>query len=553
MVGGDRCYLTQNMANEKTPEKKDSSGKPEAYRRPFYSENYKRKYDDLFAKTARKEGTSTNPPKPKKLDDFKRESLRAVNEPNRDGTIASRKVKRIEKIIIVIVYIVVLGIAAYFLLASFFPNALPFSKNLYEIKAGDSKLFNNLNSFYIDDPSVLGDTKVVNSITVRPITSSKKFNFVFAPKENIPSGKNATFYVDMVLNQSTPSDIYVDENLVFPNLKDYSFVKETSSDYIYVNNEVLASTDENKFQDFSSTEDFIYRNLPSTTVWSTRQLGSPDVSVSGYSKTPTDIYTTFRGDLKLAVYADGDLNIDFYKQDLNSYLGEDIYNVTVTDSSGNVVYTNLFRDDGDKTKSGRLGNSQDLNIHAQNLKSGVYFINFDDISEGSDTTLKSIRINSNKILILGNFLPIEPFNFYTEANSPKQIGFNYWLNGKDQVIKVIGTKNENINLSTDLLNKRYDENFTTGEYNFRLGKGYLWVYNDFSSPSKENWFDIPFNLQDKFNNQNVIIIDKYKYDNDIGLFSYSKSIDITKIPVRISLRALETNSAGIKGARFNIK
>ena len=51
-----------------------------------------------------------------------------------DSIVNSRKAKKIEKIILIIIYIVVILIGIYFILASFFPTYLPFSsKNLPRI------------------------------------------------------------------------------------------------------------------------------------------------------------------------------------------------------------------------------------------------------------------------------------------------------------------------------------------------------------------------------------------------------------------------------------
>ena len=121
-----------------------------------------------------------------------------------ERTVTSRKAKKIEKIIIAIIYIIVIVVAIYFILATFFPNYILSSSNTYQIKASDSKIFNTLSSFYIDNSGVLGDKQIVNDTTLRPITLSNKFNFVFRPTKNLPNDTNATFYVDLVLNQSNP-------------------------------------------------------------------------------------------------------------------------------------------------------------------------------------------------------------------------------------------------------------------------------------------------------------------------------------------------------------
>lgn len=540
------------MANGKPPEKPE---RPVNYRSSSYSDNYKRKYDDYFAKGAKPEIKNPEPVSVKR--EYKKLGKANGEKVLEDieRIVVSRRAKKIEKVIIAIIYIAVLAVALYFILATFFPEYLPFSGNVYEIKASDSRIFNTLSSFYIDDQSALGDKKIVNSMSVLPIINTKKFNFVFAPKENIPSNKKSMFYMDLVLNQAVPGDIYVDDKLVFPNLKDYALLKETPTDYIYVKKENLPYLNENSLINYGNTEDYVYDNMQGESIWATRQLGSPEPDIEDYNKTPSLINGTFRGDLKLAIYSEGELNIDFIKQDLNGYLGEDTYTVTVTDSYKNNLYTKVFGDDGDKKNSGKLGNEQKFSINLNELKSGIYYVSFvkDSNNDGADSTLKNIQIDSNKVLIVGTFLPIQPLNFYTKADSIKQIGFYYWHTEKNQLINITGTKNPVIDLNEGWLGKRYDLSLTKGEYDINLEKGDLWIYNDFSAPAKENWFDIPRFQQEKFDNPNIIVIDKVIYDKNNNILSYSKSINTNKLPVKVSLRALETNSAMIKSVRVVVR
>ena len=550
--------MNPNMVDPKFPEKTDKTN-PNNYRKPSYSESYRMKNEKVL-------GTNNNNSFGKAIkDDIRRAEAGIKNEfrslersgertfHDAERVVTSRKARKIEKIIIAAIYVVVILIGIYFLLATFYPDAVP-GANEYTISASDSNLFNGLESFRIDDPSVLGEKKEVNGMIVRPIISSKKFNFVFSPKENIPEGKKLNFELKLVLNESNPGPIYVNDGLVFPDLTNYKLLKETDTDYIYVNNDIRSYIDENSFvsSEGQSTEDFIYKNMPGSSVWATRKLGNVDLNVPNYKRENTLINGTFRGDLKLAVYAENNLNIDFVKQDLNSYLGEDEYNVTVTDSNGKVVYSKLFRDDGDKLKSGKLGAEQKFNIKLGDLDKGVYYVNFvsDKNNDGTDSTLKNIKINSNKVLILGNFLPWDKFEFYTKTSTQKTVGFMYWWGGKDQVIAVKGTENMKISLGTNLLNIRQATNFTKGEYDFRLPKGYSWVYDDVSSSSKDTWLDLSFNQQDKLDNPNVLVIDKLKFNKKISVLVYNQQIDVSKPPLRLSLRALTLNSFNFKDANL---
>jgi len=476
------------------------------------------------------------------IDSIKREVISGENEIKtgihkdlRDFKLILRtpKARRIEKYVVILVYVIALGILAYLIMSSFFSNYLPFNSNSFTIKAEDSQLFDSLRSFYIDN-NVLGDKLEINGEIVRPINSARPFNFVFVPKTNIKS-KNAALTLNLYLN-GTGSNIYLNNQLIFPSLENYELIEENDEDYIYVRKDTLYYINISNFTKTLKIEEFIYKNFPGESVWSSRKLEPVSIQIEDYKQEDTLINTTFRDNLRLVVYAKGNLNINFTKQDLNGYVGQDEYNVEITNQAGDIVFSQIYEDDGDKLDSGRLGVGQDFNINL-NVQDGVYYIYFtkDVYNQYADSTIKNIKINSNKVLIMGNFLPIEPFSFYTKISSQKNIKFNYWHNGKDQIIKVSGLRDEIINLSKEWISKNYEYNLSRGDYSFELEKGYLQIYNDFSSPSKENWFDIPLNSKDKFDNQNILIISKDNFEYDIGKLVLKKEVvlndKITKIKI----------------------
>jgi len=450
--------------------------------------------------------------------------------------------RAIEKTIIIIIYVVVLGIAAYFIVASLFPEKVPFSTNTYTIKASDSKIFDKLSSFYIEDNSVLGDKITINDKIVRPITSAKKFNIVFLPKVNIPTNTNATIELNLIFDEGKYSDIYLNNELIFPNLGNYELINENEFDYVYVKKDLLPYIVREMLIDSTNTEEFIYKNFPSTSVWSTRKLNPINIVVDDYVKKDTLINGTFRDNLKLAVYAAGDLSISFTKQDLNSYIGQDEYTIRITDVNDNVVYYGLLEDDGVKTR-GSLGREQYFKISKYNLDAGVYYISFikDNYNDASDSTIKNIDVNNNKVLILGNFLLWDKFEFYTKLNFPKTIGFNYWWTDKDQIIDVSGSQKIKIYLSEEWRKKRYDINLTNGDFYFKIFKGYTWIYNDFSSIKKENWLEIPFFQGDNFDFSNVIVISKENYKKGTNEFNLKKDFNLNSKTNKVNLRILEPN------------
>jgi len=465
--------------------------------------------------------------------------LREVGE-----TLELKRGPRWEKILIACIYGIVGIVILYFVLASFFPQV--FHANSYTIDAKDSTFLDSLSSFYIDS-GVLGDKEVINDKTVRMINSAKPFNLVFKPKTKT-TAQNGLLELDFILN-GTGSNIYLDNKLVFPNLENYNLAYENDDDYVYVRSDLDDLTNWNVSADF--TEDFIYENLPSSGVWSTRMLNPVDVELDDYKQETTLINTTFRDNLRLAVYAEGSLSINFTKQDLNWYLGSDEYNVSVSDSSGNIIFNSLYEDDGDKLASNKLGVGQNFSINLDDLARGIYYVDFvkDANNKASDSTISNLKINSNKILIVGAFLPMDRFSFYQSITLDKSDGFLYWWNGKDQVLEITGNIGHSIDLNNSWLNKRYDENFTKGDYTITTPIGYLWIYADSVSPSKANWFNLPFKQDETFNNQDILVISKQTLD-DFGNLKIDKNIIDGKFGANV--RVLDSGKVYFEKAKLSL-
>jgi len=92
---------------------------------------------------------------------------------------------------------------------------------------------------------------------------------------------------------------------------------------------------------------------------------------------------------------------------------------------GNVFFEETYEDDGDKKDSGVGEFEQKIEVKGNDLPRNVYYITFtrDDNNKWEDSTIKDIRVNSNKVLILGTILPIEGFEFYTEIEGNEEIEF----------------------------------------------------------------------------------------------------------------------------------
>jgi len=458
------------------------------------------------------------------------------------------KYPKISQLIVIIIYANVFLIIGYLVFANLFPNIDPSARTgVYEISADESMLTNSLRSLYLDQ-DVLGEKELTEAGIARPIISEKPFNIIFSPKKIIAQNTTAILELNLV---NKDSEIYFNDKLISPNLEDYILIKEYSNKYIYIKN----TLNKDNLQSANTAEEFISKNFPQASIYSNKEFKFTIPTPTDYTKTNTEISTTFRGGLNLAVYAQGDLIISLTKQDLNNYVGSDEYSLEIKDINGKSYYTELLKDDGDKKDSKKIGEEQDFNIEVKNLPANVYYISFiaDKNNQAVDSTLKNIEINSNKLLLIGNILPWEEFSFYKQIISPSTIGFQYWWTDKNQTIQITGAENQKINLNEDWLAKTYNLNLTTqGDYTIKSDVGYLNLYTKTLSVSKKNWFDIPVQTQTKLANHDIIILDKTNLKLDKNSVYYKEEVKVSD-GIKFKLQVLDKNKVYLRDIKLTLK
>ncbi|MEK6891183.1 MAG: hypothetical protein AABX03_03520, partial [Nanoarchaeota archaeon] len=279
---------------------------------------------------------------------------------------------------IIVIYAIVFIVIAYLLIGNLSPNSVPGGNGEYIISADSSLLGDTLSSFYLNPSNVLGEKTSINGENYRLITSQQSFNLVFKPKTIISGNQTGTLEINLLGGMNGGSEIYLNDNLIIPNLDTYELVAlyPGTNEDVYVKKSVLAHYDKNYLASGDNAGDFVYKNFPGASIFSQKNLTYSSFKVSGYKQETTKIPTTFRGDLKLAVYAESYLNVDFTKQDLNSYLGDDEYRVDITDINGKSYFTKTYEDDGDRKNTNKLGKEQVFHIELGSLPKGVYFITF---------------------------------------------------------------------------------------------------------------------------------------------------------------------------------
>jgi hypothetical protein len=433
---------------------------------------------------------------------------------------------KLEQWIIFSIYALLFATAGYFLIANVFPNNPLNTNGEYSIKASDMFIASNFKSLYLDKDYVLGGKVEIGDQNARLIISEEPFNFVFNPKKVIAENTSATLELSLI---KSSTEVYLDDKLIIPNLDGYLKVQEFSNEKteIWVKKNLVRE----KYKSSNNAEDFIYENFPGHSIYSFAELDGGTPIIQNYEQTITEIDTTFRDNLKLAVYVEGNLDIEFTKQDLNSYIGADEYAVTITNLQGIKYFEKIYEDDGEKKDTKISDDEQNFEIKLNNLPRNIYEISFvkDKNNKNADSTIKDIKINSNKVLIIGNFLPWGGFDFYIKSNSLKTIGFKYWSSNNEQKIYQTGKVSDTIDLNKDWKNKEYGQELTKkGDYNFEIKKGYLWVYSDAISLSKNNWFYFPQEADDKLIDSDIIIIDKDKLQINGNEVVYTKIIEISE-------------------------
>jgi hypothetical protein len=438
-----------------------------------------------------------------------------------------------EQYVVISIYVVLFLVVGYLVLANLFPKNVINTTGVYSLSAKDIGITSELRSLYVDNDVFGGEID-----GKRLVIAEEPFNFVFNPKKVVADNTSAELQISF---EKPNTEVYLDGELIIPDLDYYDLVYTTSipreQGILYKGQEfsntsvwVSKHLTLDSYESANNSEDFIYRNFPTQSIYSFAELGGGAPLIQDYEQEETRIKTQFRDNLKLAVYADDYLEISFEKQDLNNYIGADEYYVKITDYQGNLILEETYEDDGEKKDTKVEGEEQKFKIKLYNLDRNIYYINFvkDKINPSSDSSIKDIRINSNKVLILDKCLPLDEFEFYTKVDSARTIGFKYWWTSKAQEIKVRGTLSKTINLDEDWKGKTYEEELGKGYYDFEITTGVVWVYSDLISPSEENWFYLPQKVDSKLIESDIIIIDNNKLEINEDHVLYKKHIKVNE-------------------------
>lgn len=269
--------------------------------------------------------------------------------------------------------------------------------------------------------------------------------------------------------------VYLEDNLIIPNLENYVLEKEFLESYLFRSNGVNSLGGKTDYVEGN----YVKNNFYGASLFNLGDKNySIDKKIDGYSSNSTKVNYIFVDNLNLVIYTENGLNLNFSKKDLNKALGRDEYVILIRDEDKNLIFNKTYSDDGILIDKGFSNIEQKIEISLP-ISSGVYYISF----LGVDTSIKNLEINTNKILIFGDFKLLNKSEFYTYSQYESKIKVG------DEEIKI-----------------------KEGENIIEISEDKEIKYNRFLSPKKENWFDISFITLNSPENADLIILGKSKFE-----------------------------------------
>ena len=428
--------------------------------------------------------------------------------------------------------LIVYGIPLLILLYILYLNFLPFGyRGLYTLNIGSEEDTDKSNIIFVEEnDNVLGSREEDNSSTFRKIIYDKPIIIHF--RSPIPISENIKaeigFEIDGLYN-----DIFVNNLLIHKNLENYSLLKEFEDSYLYIQNDLnkkIPMVREN------SAEGYISKNFESASIFSMSDIRIPNNYQKNYKKESNIINSAFRGSVNFLIYSEGDLELEYTKKDYNRYIGEDKYSISIYNSNNDLVYRKLSKDDG-ISDSLRDGIPATERIEIRDLPNDIYIIKFKEIDNiNSDTSIKYIKFNTNKIMLNNDFIITTPTHLFNFDGLEKEIKFYHWNEADNQDINIIVDNkpnkvilnNDNINKWVSTTIKDYENvSIELPKGNVRISTSSNNVYNTFST-DKNLWFATKFRVQKKPENPNFIIIKKSNFLINENSIIYKNSLN--KVP-----------------------
>ncbi len=419
--------------------------------------------------------------------------------------LAKSKNNKVVSISFLISLIIIISIFGY----GYYQNIYRFQRNtyLYDLGAKDEKslLFSPLRPEnrlsekkieYINDKDIINYREILHPLVYTDIKIPEEvegFDFFLVFKEVLPRDEGDIF---LRLKTSPESDFH--QYKIFEsgiNFSLYDYIEENGLFLYYINPNAT------KYQ---SITEFKANLSDKITVGYDNQLLMKKINpnLTYYSG---EFFTnnSLRGNHQLIIYAKGDLEIVFVKEDLNLYKGEDDLKVSLSNINGVIIKEKIIEDDGN-VNDGQIKHPQQIVFEVRGLEEGIYFLDFE--FSNTDSTFKNIRINQKNVVFDKYAFPLNEFQCYAEKGN---FSFMTLHDNKIKPILINNTQNLFV-LNLSEKKKEYSYEIREGTEVQINGQGDVVIdSNHFFSINKESYFE-PF----KFD---LVDIDDLKNKKKSGL------------------------------------
>ena len=172
--------------------------------------------------------------------------------------------------------------------------------------------------------------------------------------------------------------------------------------------------------------------------------------IQDFEQKETTITTSLRGGHAAYIYIKGDLRVSVKKQDINWYEGSDELEIGLYDLEDNLIANATIPDDGIIEVNKEIVSVQEGVLSAENLKEGVYKIEFGDF----DGLIREIKINTNKIVMDRVFLADN--SLYNVETKPSSLYFELPRSGQVRLMTYHSDGIQNLSYAENGVNKSFD-------------------------------------------------------------------------------------------------
>ncbi|MDP2729990.1 MAG: hypothetical protein Q8O55_05865 [Dehalococcoidales bacterium] len=224
----------------------------------------------------------------------------------------------------------------------------------------------------------------------------------------------------------------------------------------------------------------------------------------------------------------GRLTLEVTKQDLNWYEGPDILTIEVYSVDGESQGKIEIPDDGDESKSSKMGQPQDDATYMSGLEPGVYRI---ELKSDEDVLISEIAINQSKLVVAGRMFPVgmnrayfkdganfEPLKLYGKYPVTGGVRFRTSHRAGLQRITVSGDLRAEFDISET--NTDFRMSLKPGDYEFDVPaqdviivtKGYFsFTPESFFLPQRSTVVNLEYDMTWLKENVDYVVIDRRNY------------------------------------------